>query len=251
MRVLLAAFKQETSTFNPARTTYDMFNVQFGQDLYGLAGTNTEIAGALKVFDEHPDIDVIPTYSASSVSGGPVLDADLNRIIDELLTSVRNAPTCIGMLMIFHGAMAGETEMDPEGRVIEALRGILGAIPIVTTYDLHGVITDRLVQHSDIMLPFHTYPHIDMFETGQRGARALLRLLKDRVNPVRAHIKLPMLVRGDELITATGLFGQAIQMCQAVEASPHGLAAGVYIGNPFTDVPALQSNVIVMTDNDP
>jgi len=251
MKILIAAFKQETSTFNPARTQYDLFNVLAGEDIFKLRGTNTEIAGALDVIDQHHDVEAIPTYSASSVSGGPVADEDLDRITNELLDAVRNAPKADGMLMVFHGAMAGETEMDPEGRVLVGLREILGDIPIVTTYDLHGVITDRLVEHSDIMVPFHTYPHIDMYETGQRGATALLRMLKDNAKPSLAHIKIPMLVRGDELITATGRFGKAIQMCQAIEASEKGLAAGVYIGNPFTDVPALQSNVIVVTDNDP
>ena len=250
MKILIAAFKQETSTFNPARTTYDLFNVRVGEELFKLRGTNTEIAGALDIFDQYSDVEVIPTYSASSVSGGPVLDADVDRITDELLSAVKNAPKPDGMLMVFHGAMAGETEMDPEGRVLVGLREILGDIPIVTTYDLHGVITDRLVEHSDIMIPFHTYPHIDMYETGQRGAKALMHLLKDNAKPTRVHIKIPMLVRGDELITATGRFGQAIKMCQAIEASDKGLGAGVYIGNPFTDVPALQSNVIIFTNND-
>lgn len=250
MKILIAAFKQETSTFNPTRTTYDLFNVLHGDELYKLRGTNTEIAGAIDVLEKHNDIEIVPTYSASSVSGGPVLDADLNRITEELLSAVRNAGPADGMVMVFHGAMAGETEMDPEGRVLIGLRDILGNIPIVTTYDLHGVITDRLVEHSHIMVPFHTYPHIDMFETGQRGADALLRMLKDNAKPTLAHIKLPMLVRGDELITATGRFGTAIKMCQDIEASDTGLAAGVYIGNPFTDVPALQSNVIVVTNND-
>ena len=39
-------------------------------------------------------------------------------------------------------------------------------------------------------------------------------------------------------------------MCQEIESSGCGLAAGVIIGNAFTDVPALQSNVLVTTDND-
>jgi microcystin degradation protein MlrC len=40
-------------------------------------------------------------------------------------------------------------------------------------------------------------------------------------------------------------------MCQAIENSEAGLAAGVMIGNAFTDVPALQSNVLVTTNDDP
>ena len=251
MKILLAAFKQETSSFNPARMPYDMFNVLFGDELLALRGSNTEIAGALDIFAKREDIDLVPIYSASSVSGGPVADADLNRLMDELLTGIRNNAPADGMLMVFHGAMAGETEVDPEGHVLTEIRNILGDVPIVTTFDLHGIITDRLIAQSDIMVPFHTYPHIDMYETGQRGARNLLALLDGNAKPTVAHIPLPMLVRGDELITKTGRFGQAIRWCQEIENSEGGLGSGVYIGNPFTDVPDLRSNVIVFTDNDP
>jgi microcystin degradation protein MlrC len=63
-------------------------------------------------------------------------------------------------------------------------------------------------------------------------------------------VAIPALVRGDELITATGLFGNSIRMAQQVEAGPMGLSAGMFIGNPFTDVPALQTYSFVVTDND-
>jgi microcystin degradation protein MlrC len=53
------------------------------------------------------------------------------------------------------------------------------------------------------------------------------------------------------LITETGLFGRSIRAAQAIEASDGGLAAGMFIGNPFTDVPDLRSNSLVVTDNDP
>ena len=39
-------------------------------------------------------------------------------------------------------------------------------------------------------------------------------------------------------------------MCQDIEASSGGIAAGVNIGNPFTDVPDLRSNTIVTVDGD-
>ena len=71
------------------------------------------------------------------------------------------------------------------------------------------------------------------------------------VQPVTALVKIPALVRGDELITATGLFGGMIRHAQAIEASPGGLSAGMFIGNPFTDVVDLRSNSFVVTDGDP
>ncbi len=249
MRILLAAFKQETATFNPACSTREHFTVARGDDILALKNTRSEIGGALTVFAEM-SVEIVPTYAAWAVSGGPVDDGELDGMIDEMLASVRAHRNVDGALIIFHGAMAGQTEMDPEGRVLTAAREILGDIPIVTTFDLHGVITDRLVEHSDAIVPFHTYPHVDQYETGQRGARCLLRLLTTTAKPVIARIKLPMLVRGDELITATGRFGQAIGLCQKIERSERGLAAGVFIGNPFTDVPDLRSNVVITADGD-
>jgi microcystin degradation protein MlrC len=252
MRILLAVFKQETSSFNPRPTTLDLFTISRGQEIIDLnTGTNTEVAGALDVFAEN-DVEVIPTYSATSVtSGGPVPAADLDTMTDELLAAIKQNKDVDGAYINFHGAMAGEEEIDPEGRVLERARGILGDMPIVTSFDLHAIISDRLVQHSDIMVAFHTYPHTDMYETGQRAARNLVRLLKGGIKPTVARVRVPLLVRGDELITATGLFGEAIRTCQEFEATEDGLSAAVIIGNPFTDVSNLRTNTIVTTNNDP
>jgi microcystin degradation protein MlrC len=151
-----------------------------------------------------------------------------------------------------HGAMASEDELDPEGYLLAEARKILGEeVPIVVSLDLHGIPTDRMLVHSDAIVAYHTYPHVDFFETGQRAARLLLRLLAGEIHPVTAKVAVPTLVRGDELITATGLFGESIRSAQAVENSPGGLSAGVFIGNPFTDVPELQTYSFVVTDNDP
>src|SRR6185295_12550255 len=135
--------------------------------------------------------------------------------------------------------------------LLQEAHKILGErVPIVVSLDLHGILTDRMLEHSDAIVAYHTYPHVDFFETGQRAARLLLRLLAGGVRPVTAKVAIPALVRGDELITATGLFGKSMQLAQAAENSPGGLSAGIFIGNPFTDVPALQTYSFVVTDND-
>ena len=151
-----------------------------------------------------------------------------------------------------HGAMASEEEFDPEGWLLQETRKILGEkIPIVVSLDLHGILTDRMVEHSNAIVAFHTYPHVDFFETGQRAAKLLLKILEGKARPVTAKVAIPALVRGDELITATGLIGKSMQIAIDVENSPVGLSSGLFIGNPFTDVPALQTYSFVVTDNDP
>ena len=249
-RVLIAEMKQETGVFNPVPTCHEDFQVVQGQELLEtLRGTKTEVAGALDIFQDATDIEVVPAMAAWAVSGGHIPTDDLSRLIDEISQSVASQVDIDAAYIVLHGAMAGETEPDPEGLLLARIREILGSIPMVGSLDLHAILTDRMVENSDILIPYHTYPHVDHYETGQRSARALLRLLGGDATPTIARVPLPMLVRGDELITATGKFGEAIKSCQSIESHPDGLAAGVLIGNPFTDVPDLQSNVLITTDN--
>jgi microcystin degradation protein MlrC len=252
-KILIGECKQEISSFNPVLSRYHDFEIGRGQEILDYhQGLNTEICGALGVFNAQPDISLMPTYSARMiVSGGTLAQADFERIKHEFLEAVRAAPPVDGVYLSLHGAMAAENEDDPEGLLLAEIRKIVGEqLPIVVSLDLHGILTERMLQHSDAIVAYHTYPHVDFATTGERAARLLLRLLAGEVRPVTALVKIPALVRGDELITATGLFGQMIRHAQAVEASDGGLSAGMFIGNPFTDVIDLRSNSFVVTDGD-
>ena len=251
-RILIAECKQEVSTFNPHLSQYADFRVCNGQDLLNYHhSVRNEIGGALSVFDELADVEIVPAYSACFITSGGTLAADAwQRIAREFIESIRSSPPVDGVYLCMHGAMASQEELDPEGYLIAETRRVLGEdVPIVVSLDLHGILTDRMIEHSDAIVAYHTYPHVDFFETGQRASRLLLKIL-DGARPVTAKVAIPALVRGDELITATGLFGNSIRIAQQVEAGPMGLSAGMFIGNPFTDVPALQTYSFVVTDND-
>jgi len=253
-RILIAECKQEVSTFNPHLSGYEDFGIRRGDELLSYHRTvRNEIGGAVSVFDTRTDVQLVPTYSAFFItSGGTLAKPAWERIAVEFLDAIRAAPPVDGVYFCMHGAMASEEELDPEGWLLAETRKILGEdIPIVVSLDLHGILTDRMLEHSDAIVAYHTYPHVDFLETGQRAARLLLRLLSGDVRPVTAKVAIPALVRGDELITATGLFGRGIAQAQVVENSPGGLSAGMFIGNPFTDVPALRTYSFVVTDNDP
>ena len=252
-RVLLAKFNHEVGSFNPQLTYYDDFTIHRGADLLeATRSSNSTLAGNIDVLEARSDIELVPTYGAwCNTTGGLVAGPDMERLISELLAAVEAHAPVDAVCLSLHGAMAGETEIDPEGRVASGIRQIVGDVPIVAAMDLHAVISQRLVDAADALVFLHTYPHTDMRDTGQRAARLLLRQLDGDVKPTTARVSIPLLARGDELITASGRFGEAIRRCQEIEASLGGLAAGVIIGNPFTDVPDLQSNAIVTTDDDP
>ena len=253
-RVLIAGLYEEVGSFNPLLTRYEDFQIRRGPEILDqLRGTDSATAGGIAVLEARGDIELVPTVHAfRDATGGPVAAADLDRLLEEILASVRGHAGADGAFLFLHGAMAGVGEDDPEGRLAAGVREILGpGKPITAPMDLHAVLTRRLLDSIDIVNLLLTYPHTDMVSTGERAARNLLRLLDGEVSPATARIELPMLVRGDELITATGLFGEAVRHCEMLEESGACLAAGVNIGNPFTDVPHLRSNVVVTTDGHP
>lgn len=252
-RILIGECKQEVSSFNPVTSSYADFDISHGAALLDFhQGLKTEIGGALDVFAEQSNIELVPTYSARAITSGGTLAAEsFERISSEFLSAVRAALPVDGIYLSLHGAMAVAGEDDPEGWLLAELRQIVGeTIPVVISLDLHGVLTDRMLRHSDAVVPYHTYPHVDFYETGVRAAKVLLRILAGEAKPVTAHVRIPALVRGPELITATGLYGDLIREAQALEASERGLSAGIMIGNPFTDVLDLATNSFVVADGD-
>jgi microcystin degradation protein MlrC len=117
-RILIAECKQEVSSFNPVPSHYDDFDVAFGADVLTLRGGGiwTEITGAMTVFGEHDDIELVPTYTATShTSGGQLVAADWERIASEFLGALRTATDIDGVYFALHGAMSAEGEDDPEG----------------------------------------------------------------------------------------------------------------------------------------
>ncbi|MGA2984775.1 MAG: M81 family metallopeptidase [Terriglobia bacterium] len=252
-RILVNECKQEISSFNPVLGRYEDYIVTLGEGILSYhRGIGTETGGALSVLEAQEGVEIVPGYSArTSTSAGTLDDSGFRRIAEGFLDSVRRAGQVDGVYFSLHGAMASVSVPDVEGYLLSASRKILGdKIPIVISLDLHGILTEQMLQNCNALTLYHTYPHVDFFETGQRAASLLLRLLAGEIRPVMARVYIPALVRGDELITATGLFGKVVREAQAVERGPGGLSAGMFIGNPFTDVPELGTNSIVIADGD-
>ncbi|MCW3475282.1 M81 family metallopeptidase [Limobrevibacterium gyesilva] len=251
-RILLVECMQEISSFNPLQSGYDHFAVQPGEALYRQAGLNTAMGGALEVFRGAPGVETVPAYGARAGSAGLLSRAGWARLSGELVQAVAaNVAGVSGIYVSMHGAMGADGELDPEGFLLSEIRRLAGPdVPIVVSLDLHGILTDRMLRQVDGLALYHTYPHVDFADTGARAARLLLRLMARPAPAAIVRVVIPALVRGDELITKSGCYGDLIRECQRLERDGTALAAGIMIGNPFTDVPELCSQVIVMTDGD-
>src|SRR5205807_10208815 len=105
------------------------------------------------------------------------------------------------------------------------------------------------VAAADALVLYHTAPHIDVFETGWRGAAVLRRIL-DGARPVTAFQKLPMVVPAERANTqdpASVSFAFRERL-QGLEASPRILSAGLATVQPWLDIPEMGSAVVVVAD---
>ena len=252
-RILVLECVQEVSTFNPVPSGADDFDRRVGDAFFEAhRGHETEVGGALAVFDA-AGVTAVPGFGAWAYSSTGTLSADgFRTLADGFLATVRADLDVDGIYACLHGSMVAANEDDPEGYLLAETRRIVGEdTPIVVSLDLHGVLTRRMLREADATVCYLTYPHVDLRSTGERAARLLLRILDGDARPVTARVTIPALVRGEDLITDTGVFGRFTRRAADLEASGAVLSAGILISNPFTDVPELQTSAVVTTDDEP
>ncbi|MBM3765606.1 MAG: M81 family metallopeptidase [Acidobacteria bacterium] len=251
MRILINECKQEISSFNPVPSTYHDFLVHHGTDVISYhRPVRSEPGGAIQVFEERGGIELIGGFSAKGITSAGTLSREgFRRIADEFLAPVRAHHASVNALYFaLHGALASEDIEDCEGYLLEETRKIVGpAMPIAVSLDLHGILTDKILEHSTVLTVFHTNPHVDFYQTGQRAALLLLRYLDGATKPVHVRVPIPALVRGSNCITSAGLIKGPLDRAIAFE-NGEGLSGGIFIGNPFTDVVDLCSNVFLTAD---
>ena len=252
-KILIAGCNQEISSFNPVTCDYDFFQIYREEGIREFnTGLNSYIGGAIEELKNFDVFEPIFTYYAEGTAAGPLEHSSFVRISEEYFQSIKkHAGKIDGVYLSLHGSMGTTEELDPEGYILEETRRILGnSVPIVISLDLHGVLTSKMLDNCNGVTSLHTYPHVDFDDTGKRAIKMLSRIINDGVNPVCARIRIPALVRGSELITEKGIFGEQIRYAKSLHTNEKILSAGFLICNPFTDVPELCSQSYVFTDND-
>ncbi len=248
-RVLIAECMQEISSFNPVPSKFENFRIERGDEMLAQEELNTALGGAIPVL-RSAGIEPVFAISARAGSAGLLSAEGWHRLADEVLAEISNRASS-GIDSVYfsmHGAMGADGELDPEGYLLSQTRRIVGEdMPIVISLDLHGILTDRMLRQINGLVIYHTYPHVDFADTGRRAANLLVRILREELRPTIARVVIPALVRGNELITKSGCYGDLIREAQRLERDGTALAAGIMIGNPFTDVPELCCQVLVVT----
>lgn len=206
MRIALGQLWQETNTLNPLATTrrdFEEFGVVRGAELLARMAATNELGGmiqSLRAWPEPPEM--VGLVRLPAWPEGLITRETFNWLRDELIRALETAMPLDGVLLALHGAMAAEGHPDVEGELLAMVRERVGAsVPVVATLDLHAHVTERMVQAADALVLFHTAPHVDVMQTGQRGAEVLRRILHEGARPVSAFQRIPMVVPAERANT--------------------------------------------------
>ncbi|MCZ2148568.1 MAG: M81 family metallopeptidase [Bryobacterales bacterium] len=250
MRIAIASIIQESNTFSPVFTRYEDFHPVFGKAaLERHQGKLTEMGGFLDVLSKLK-CEAVPICAAWAITANRLARPDFERLVSRFTDGLRRA-RADALLLSMHGAQTAEGEDDVEGHVLSLARSVLGPDkPIVLTLDLHANITRRMAGSANAIIGYHTYPHIDMFETGGKAAHLLLRILKGRTRPTMAFRKLPLIINAENSQTYRGPMHKLIRAAQALEQKGKAEAVSLFSVQPWMDIDEMGCAVVAVTNDD-
>ncbi|MDR3099653.1 MAG: M81 family metallopeptidase [Paraburkholderia sp.] len=251
MRLLLAMFKHETNTFSPVPTPFERFFRKGGGAVAGEAalkayrGTGGALGAYIDVAEQLGAQIVLPV-AADAFPSGPVDDEAYRSITGLILDAVAQGGYD-GILLDLHGAMVTQSLDDGEGTLLKRLREIDPHTPVGVTLDMHANLYDDIVQHATVITGYHTYPHVDMYEAGERAARVIARTIAGEIRPVMAWGNKPMLPHVMRQGTHAEPNKSLQARCMQYEKSD-ALAASLFVGFPNADIANAGLSVVVCAD---
>jgi len=237
MQVLIARMNHETNTFSPLPTPLEAFGNNgpaYGEAAYAENKGGRTAMSAFIDLAEAAGATLVTPISAFANPSGRVAARAYQAICDCIASA---APGCDALLLDLHGAMACENTDDGEGDLLERLRQRCPNVPIAVALDLHGNVTQKMVDNADVIISFKTYPHVDMFEAGEHAGRLLFDwLLRGAPKPKLAWQRLPLVTHTLCSTSESGAMQEAIQTARAFEAGDV-LGVSVLAGFALADIP--------------
>ncbi|PMR72181.1 M81 family metallopeptidase [Halomonas heilongjiangensis] len=222
-RVAILGLMLESNRFAPVTTEEDYLNRVY------LAGTEiledlnlpdpklpTEIRGFIGAMNAHCDWTAVPILVGLVEAGGPLEHAFYQATRDEMKRRLEAAMPLDAVYIANHGAMVTTEEDDPDGELFAMVRSIVGPeVPIVATLDLHGNVSERMVESADAIVAYRTNPHVDMRARGMEAAGILLEMFTG-MRPEMAFIRLPLIPPTVTLLTESGPYADIIEYGQGL-----------------------------------
>jgi len=258
LRIAVGGFQHESHSFAPQPTRYQDFLRPGGFPplvagaglIEALQHTAVPAAGALAAAKE-AGVDAVPLSWCFANPAGPIDDEAFERIAALLCANLSNAldqSPLDGVYLDLHGAAVVRSFPDAEGELLRRVRAIAGATPIAISLDPHANVTARMVDLADIAVPYRTYPHVDMRETGARAMQVLLARIERKRPLARAFRQLEFWIPITSQCTLMDPMQAVMTARSAVADRTRVAELGFCYGFPYADFADCGASIAVYAD---
>jgi microcystin degradation protein MlrC len=245
-RIAIAGLGIESSTFSPALTDEEAFHTKYGPavfDLYPFLAADSPLRRRAVW---------IPALVGDALPGGAVTREAYESLVQKTLDSLKKNGPYDGLFFDIHGAMSVVGLEDPEGDFIVRIRKVVGEKTLISTsMDLHGNVSWRLAENTDLITCYRMAPHEDAMQTRERAVENLIgRIESGKGKPAyKAWIPIPILLPGEKTSTRIEP-GKSLYAAVAPAASQKGVTdAAIWIGYAWADEPRNHAVVMVTGDD--
>lgn len=250
MRIFIGGFETETNTFAPWPTGDASFAPQtyVGTASRDCNDTNGMLARLWRQLAAERGHSVTEGLFAFAMPSGPTLEATYQRLSQTLVDQIaRDGPFEI-ILLLLHGAMVSSRNEDCEGDALQRIRSVAGSASIIgALLDPHAHLTDRMMEHADVLIAGKHYPHDDYCDRGEELFELCERAAKHEVEPLMRTFDCRMIGFYPTEAEPMRGFVQELYEC---ERAPAILSASLIHGFPWGDVRDVGTKVLVVADAD-
>jgi len=245
-RIAIAGLAIESSTFSPALTHEEAFHVRLADDVF------TYYPFLSPDSLNRKRAEWIPTLRGHALPGGTVTREAYESLVTKTLDRLKNSGPYDGLFFDIHGAMSVVGLDDPEGDFIVRVREVIGTKTIISTsMDLHGNVSKRLAENTDLITCYRMAPHEDALESKKRAVDNLLdRIESGKGKPAyKAWIPIPILLPGEKTSTRIEPGKSLYAKVEPASIQEGIVDAAIWIGYAWADEPRNHAVIMVTGDD--
>ena len=253
MRIGTGAFFHETNSFSNIPVTEERLKIRWaeGEEIFRVYTGIKDYMGGFIDEAKAQNVQLIPSVFARDCPCGKTQQKAIENVRDQIVQMLQKAHAekpLDAIALHLHGAGVAESYPDVDGEIIRAVRQAFGPdMPIGVVLDLHGNITDTMLEQSDLLIGIKTYPHVDEYTAARIMFARLCDMVRNRYKVYKKIIRLPWHMAPAEGLTTAGPAHDVQQLLYKLEETEENLLhASFFQGFPYSDIKECGVSVVTM-----
>ena len=246
MKVLIGQFVTEANANIPHQCEITDYDIAFGEECI-------QKMQIRPVFEKH-GIELIPSIYANAGAAGVVSQRAFAYIESCFLKAVREHLHEIdGIYFMLHGASeVAELEGGSgDHHILQEVRKLVGPyVPIAVACDPHGNLKQDYVESIQILRSYRQSPHTDKEETYEKVTSLLCELLKHRQAIHAVYRKLPLILGGEQSVSADEPVRSINRYMDELEQDPRIQSCSWHVGYIRHDCDVAGCGIVVVPATD-